>query len=43
MCGTDGKRIRTAWPELNYVTAQGVLILRSSKPAIAPTRLQLVE
>ena len=42
-CLRELKKIKTAWPELNYVTAQGVLILRSSKPAIAPTRLQLVE
>ena len=42
-CLRELKKIKTAWPELHYVTAQGVLILRSSKPAIAPTRLQLVE
>ena len=42
-CLRELKKIKTAWPELNYVTAQRVLILRSSKPAIAPTRLQLVE
>ena len=42
-CLRELKKVKTAWPELNYVTAQGVLILRSSKPAIAPTRLQLVE
>ena len=31
------KKIKLAWPELNYTTAKGVLILSPSKPAIAPT------
>ena len=31
------KKIKTAWLGLNYTTAKGVLILSSSKPAIAPT------
>ena len=31
------KKIRLAWPELNYTTSKGVLILFPSKPAIAPT------
>ena len=31
------KKIKLAWPELNYATAPGVLILSPSKPAIAPT------
>ena len=31
------KKIKMAWPELNYSTAKGVLILSPSKPAIAPT------
>ena len=31
------KKIKLAWPELNYATAKGVLILSPSKPAIAPT------
>ena len=31
------KKIKLAWPELNYSTAKGVLILSPSKPAIAPT------
>ena len=30
------KKIKMAWPELNYATAKGVLILWPSKPAIAP-------
>ena len=37
------KKIKTAWPDLNYTTAKGVLILLPSKPAIAPTRLKLVK
>ena len=31
------KKIKLAWPELNYATAKGVLILYPSTPAIAPT------
>ena len=31
------KKIKMTWPELNYSTAKGVLILSPSKPAIAPT------
>ena len=31
------KKIKMAWPELNYSTAKGVLILHPSIPAIAPT------
>ena len=30
------KKIKMAWPELNYTTAPGVLILHPSTPAIAP-------
>ena len=30
------KKIKLAWPELNYTTARGVLILLPSTPAIAP-------
>ena len=30
------KKIKLAWPELNYTTAKGVLILHPSTPAIAP-------
>ena len=30
------KKIKLAWPELNYATAKGVLILYPSKPTIAP-------
>ena len=37
------KKIKLAWPELNYSTAKGVLILSPSKPAIPPGQLQLVE
>ena len=31
------KKIKLAWPELNYSTARGVLILSPSAPAIAPS------
>ena len=39
------KKIKLAWPELNYTTALGLLILHPSKPAIppAPEPLRLVE
>ena len=30
------KKIKTAWPELDYTTAPGVLILHPSTPVIAP-------
>ena len=36
-CLRELKKIKMAWPELNYSTAKGVLILSPSKPAIAPT------
>ena len=37
------KKIKTAWPDLNYATAPGVLILLRSKPAVPPAQqLQLV-
>ena len=31
------KKIKLAWPELNYTTAPGVLILLPSTPTIAPS------
>ena len=39
------KKIKLAWPELNYSTAPGVLILLPSKPAIppAPEPLRIAE
>ena len=36
-CLRELKKIKVAWPGLNYATAKGVLILSPSKPAIAPT------
>ena len=30
------KKIKLAWPELNYTTAPGILILHPSTPVIAP-------
>ena len=35
------KKIKLAWPELNYTTAPGVLLLYPSKPAIPPPAQQL--
>ena len=35
-CLRELKKIKMAWPELNYSTAPGVLILHPSTPAIAP-------
>ena len=35
-CLRELKKVKTAWPELNYATAKGVLILLPSTPAIAP-------
>ena len=31
------KKIKLAWPELNYTTGRGVLILHPSKPVILPS------
>ena len=42
-CLRELKKIKMAWPGLNYTTAKGVLILLPSKPAIVPMRVQLVE
>ena len=36
-CLRELKKVKLAWPELNYGTAKGVLILSPSKPAIAPS------
>ena len=35
-CLRELKKIKLAWPDLNYSTAKGVLILYPSTPAIAP-------
>ena len=35
-CLRELKKIKLAWPELNYTTAPGVLILHPSIPTIAP-------
>ena len=35
-CLRELKKIKLAWPDLNYSTAKGVLILHPSIPAIAP-------
>ena len=39
-CLRELKKIKLAWPELNYGTAKGVLILSPSKPAIPPALTQ---
>ena len=36
-CLRELQKIKIAWPELNYTTAKGVLILLPSVPAIAPS------
>ena len=36
-CLRELKKIKLAWPELNYATVPGVLLLYPSTPAIAPT------
>ena len=36
-CLRELKKIKLAWPELNYATAPGVLILSPSKPSIPPS------
>ena len=36
-CLRELKKIKLAWPALNYATAPGVLILYPSTPAIAPS------
>ena len=35
-CLRELVKIKTTWPDLNYATAQGVLVLSPSKPAILP-------
>ena len=35
-CLRELKKVKIAWPELNYATAKGVLILLPSTPAIVP-------
>ena len=42
-CLRELKKIKMAWPSLDYSTAKGGLILWPSKPAIVSTHLQLVE
>ena len=37
-CLRELKKIKTSWPELNYLTGKGVLILFPSTPSIPPTR-----
>ena len=39
-CLRELKKIKMAWPNLNYATAKGMLILSPSKPAISPAEQQ---
>ena len=39
----EQKKIKTAWPQLNYSTAEAVVILMPSRPAIYSTRWMCVE
>ena len=39
-CLREFKKIKLAWPDLNYSTAKGMLILSPSKPAISPAEQQ---
>ena len=41
-CLRELKKIKTAWPGLNYATRKGVLILLLSKPAISPAQVVAV-
>ena len=42
-CLRELKKIKRAWPALNYSTAKGVLLLSPSLPRIQPSQLRLVE
>ena len=43
-CLRELNKIKLAWPELNYSTAPGLLILHPSSPAIPPSeKLQLAQ
>ena len=42
-CLRELKKIKTAWPGLQYTTATGVLIVSPSLPCISPAPLSLVE
>ena len=42
-CLRELKKIKAAWPSLNYATVQGVLVLLPSKPVIVPTCLPAQE
>ena len=42
-CLRELKKIKAAWPTLNYGTATGALILSPSKPQIPPAHLRLME
>ena len=41
-CLRELKKIKRAWPDLNYATVTGGLVLSPSPPRIAPAQLQLI-
>ena len=42
-CLRELKKIKAAWPALNYATAKGVLLLSPSAPSILPAQRRLLE
>ena len=42
-CLRELKKIKIAWPALNYATAKGVLIIYPSAPSILPAQRRLLE
>ena len=42
-CLRELKKIKAAWPALNYATAKGVLLLYPSAPSILPAKRRLLE
>ena len=42
-CLRELKKIKAAWPALNYATAKGVLLLYPSAPSILPAQRRLLE
>ena len=42
-CLRELTKLKTAWPDLNYRTVKGALVVAPSPPRIAPTQFRLVE
>ncbi len=42
-CLRELQKIKRAWPDLQYRTVKGALLLSPSPPAIAPSQLRFVE